>query len=55
MKIIVKAKDVEIQINDEVSKEYNGYEYHVDNLIKVINLMTEEACKLIRELNPQLK
>ncbi len=51
MKISVKVKDIEIEVNDSNSDTYVKYEAHTDLIIKIIKSMSEEATKLLKERN----
>ena len=51
MKISVKVKDIEIEVNDSNSDTYVKYDTHTDLIIKIIKSMSEEATKLLKERN----
>lgn len=49
MKIRVKLKDIEIEMNDENNESFNRYDTRVDHVIKIIKSITEEVLKLYKE------
>lgn len=51
MKISVKVKDIEIEMNDENTESFNRYDTRVDFVIKIMKSITEEAMKLLKERN----
>lgn len=51
MKIIVKVKDIEIEINDNDNTAVIKYESHNKEVQKTIKIMCDEAIKLLKERN----
>ena len=49
MKIRVKLKDIEIEMTDENTESFSRYDTRVDNVIKIIKIMSEEVLKLFKE------
>jgi phage host-nuclease inhibitor protein Gam len=49
MKIRVKLRDIEIEMNDENTESFNRYDTRVDHVIKIIKSITEEVLKLSKE------
>lgn len=50
MKIRVKLRDIEIEMNDENTESFNRYDTRVDHVIKIIKSITEEVLKLSKEI-----
>ena len=46
MKIKVRLKDIEIEMNDENTESFNKYDGRAENVIKIIKIMSEEVLKL---------
>lgn len=49
MKIRVKLKHIEIEMNDENTESFNRYDTRVEHVIKIIKTMSEEVLKLFKE------
>jgi hypothetical protein len=49
MKIRVKLKDIEIEMNDENTESFNRYDTRVEHVIKIIKSMSDEVLKLFKE------
>jgi hypothetical protein len=49
MKIRVKLKDIEIEMDDKNTESFNRYDTRVDHAIKIIKTMSEEVLKLFKE------
>ncbi len=49
MKIRVKAKDIEIEVDDNDNNTVIKYESHNNEVQKTIKTMCEEAMKLLKE------
>jgi hypothetical protein len=47
MKITVKAKEVEIEMDDQNTESFNRYDSRVDFVIKIVKAMTDECLKLL--------
>ena len=49
MKISVKVKDIEIEMDDQNTESFNRYDTRVEFVIKIMKSMSEEAMKLLKE------
>ena len=49
MKIKVRLKDIEIEMNDENAESFNKYNNQVDKVIEIIKTMSEEVIKMNEE------
>ena len=49
MRIKVKVKDIEIEVDDNTNNTYINYEWHNKAVHKTIEVMCEEAMKLLKE------
>jgi len=51
MKITVKVKDIELEVNDSDNNSVIKYETYNKEVQKTLKIMCEEALKLLKERN----